>query len=367
MSQPSDEDLLHYEQVLNLLTEGPRSEVVEQLLHDGSEEEFDTIREYFFEKAKIKVTEHCNSIFGPLAEREENEVPVNLQPKKRQGKNKLTNTVMDICDLYLYITDNLDMFPKGVLSTNSFLPEATMSREACNNMHRNDRAASMDVTITLLTQRVKELEDEKGLMKKDIGVLTSKLEEMTVTCKTLQSDFSKMAQNLNSTLENLASTADLANPNSTIKQNQKAMANFAKSSLAVLSGVSCSNLSKPNDPNVPVIDRSNNVNNNNRNSNIGIPIDRPQTPNLAPGSDGYPKLDKDDPAPNPNADTANADANTQLESTKRTLTPAERHDALIPDNPPDTDTSHTKEDDAPETPKNESWSEYAFGRWVISG
>ncbi|CAH1772361.1 unnamed protein product, partial [Owenia fusiformis] len=270
MSPPSDEDLQYYEKILNLLTEGPRNDVVEQLLHDGSEEDFDMIRDYFFEKAKSKVTEHCDSLFGPLAEREEHEVPVNLQPKKRQGKNKLTNTVMDICDLYLYLTDNVDMFPKGVLSTNSFLPEVTVSREASNNMHRNERAASMDVTITVLTQKVKELEVERDSMRKDICTLSSKLDQITGTCKTLQSELEKLTQNTNSMQGNLASItrivtsskpSDLVNSNAPPKQTQQVMTNFAES---CISGLNASkSLSTQNDPVVPnSSDGSNNVNNN---------------------------------------------------------------------------------------------------------
>ncbi|CAH1781390.1 unnamed protein product, partial [Owenia fusiformis] len=233
---------------------------------------FDMIRDYFFEKAKSKVTEHCNSLFGPLAERDENEVPVNLQPKKRQGKNKLTNSVTDIYDLYLYLTDNVDVFPKGVLSTNSFLPEVTMSREASNNMHRNERAASMDVTITVLTQRVKELEVERDSMRKDICTLSSKLDQITGTCKTLQSELGKLTQNTNSIQGNLASItrfvtsskpSDLVNSSAPPKQTQQVMANFAKSSITELNA--SKPLSTPNDPDVPdYTDGSNNVNNNTR-------------------------------------------------------------------------------------------------------
>ncbi|CAH1787837.1 unnamed protein product, partial [Owenia fusiformis] len=144
------------------------------------------LRDYLFQKGKVKVSELCDNLYGVLADREEDQVPINLQPKLRKGKNRKVTLLNDISDLYLFITDNKS-FPRSILSTNSFLPDVIGNKELRQNAYRNERNATVDINITMLTQRVVELEADRDSHKKEIkdlkdevGTLFSKLSKLQV-------------------------------------------------------------------------------------------------------------------------------------------------------------------------------------------
>ncbi|CAH1800385.1 unnamed protein product [Owenia fusiformis] len=182
----SGEDLANIEQTLQLLTEGPRADVIEELDRELEEDECDVLRDYLFQKGKVKVSELCDNLYGVLADREEDQVPINLQPKLRKGKNRKVTLLNDISDLYLFITDNKS-FPRSILSTNSFLPDVIGNKELRQNAYRNERNATVDINITMLTQRIVELEADRDSHKKEIkdlkdevGTLFSKLSKLQV-------------------------------------------------------------------------------------------------------------------------------------------------------------------------------------------
>ncbi|CAH1798353.1 unnamed protein product [Owenia fusiformis] len=175
------------ERTLHKLVEESTETIMIEIDQDYTDSELDVIRERFFEMAQSRVLETCAALFGPLAQREQNQLPSKLKPVRRTGSNRKLMLSKDICDLYLYVNEHLDDFPRSVLSSVSFLPDVKKAkRQAVDTKAKSeqrDHIIRLESKVRQLNTKIVEVESECNKVittqRKRIEVLETEVSNMS--------------------------------------------------------------------------------------------------------------------------------------------------------------------------------------------
>ncbi|CAH1795323.1 unnamed protein product [Owenia fusiformis] len=158
-----DSDAL--ERILAKCEDQSKESIVSELCEDFREAELDVIRQRFFDVSVTVLTEKCDSQFGPIAQRNKDQIPRSLKLIRRKDKDtKLRNICGDIYDLHVYVYGIRDGYPKSVLGTTSFIPDLKVA----SNVQNQDVVTSANAIIELKRQ-LREMSAKQSDCEKDLA------------------------------------------------------------------------------------------------------------------------------------------------------------------------------------------------------
>ncbi|CAH1772222.1 unnamed protein product [Owenia fusiformis] len=158
-----DSDAL--ERILAKWEDQSKESIISELCEDFREAELDVIRQRFFDVSVTVLTEKCDSQFGPIAQRNKDQIPCSLKLIRRKDKDtKLRNICGDIYDLHVYVYGIRDGYPKSVLGTTSFIPDLKVA----SNVQNQDVVTSANAIIELKRQ-LREMSAKQSECEKDLA------------------------------------------------------------------------------------------------------------------------------------------------------------------------------------------------------